>query len=99
MTPKRGTANPHAKQRDVNESPIVEALRKAGYEWEQLDIPCDGIASRRGLNHLIEIKNPDRRWYLTRRQKHFRMRWKGCIHTVESPIEAIEELAACEAKR
>ena len=50
-----------AKRRDINEPPIIAALRAAGCAVAQLGdagVP-DLLVSRNGVLHLLEVKNPD----------------------------------------
>lgn len=53
----------HAKRRDDNEPWIVTAFEKCGVAKSsiiRIDVPCDLIVGYRGLNLLVEVKNPDR---------------------------------------
>ena len=51
--------NRHAKRRDLNERPLVELLRKAGFLVHRNDRLCDLIVCdpRTGVITLLEVKN------------------------------------------
>lgn len=52
--------NRNAKRRDLNERPLVELLRKAGFLVHRNDRLCDLIVCdpRTGVISLLEVKNP-----------------------------------------
>ena len=50
----------HAKQRDLNEPVIVEALRKLGAKVYLLDGPVDLLVGWRGSTCLLEVKRGDK---------------------------------------
>lgn len=55
--------NRYAKRRDVNELPIVNALRQAGVQVWYLDKPLDLLTAHDGQFKLLEVKKND--------QEHF----------------------------
>jgi hypothetical protein len=80
--------NRYAKQRDLNEPEIVAALLKLGVSVEVVDTPCDLICGHRGQTYLLEVKGAVGR--LTPCQVAFIRRFKGELHIVHSPEEAVE---------
>jgi hypothetical protein len=82
-----------AKRRDVNQSEIVEALRKAGYELEDLadngkGIPDLLVESKSHIWVLLEIKAPGGK--LTPAEHAFFERHQAPHYIARSPEEAIE---------
>lgn len=53
--------NHRAKQRDANESVIIDRLRAVGATVQQLNEKGtpDLLVGFRGVNHLLEVKNPE----------------------------------------
>jgi hypothetical protein len=86
----------HANQRDGNEKPIVDALRRIGCTVIQLDRPCDLLVGYRGRNFLLEVKLPlgprggTSHSQLNDDQKDFEQTWRGQFDVVRSAEEAIE---------
>jgi hypothetical protein len=82
--------NRYAKQRDLNEPEIIAALRTVGVSVEVVDTPCDLICGHRGKTYLLEVKGEVGR--LTPAQMLFIGRFKGKLHIVHSPEEAVEAI-------
>ena len=58
-------------RRDANESELVAVWQDFGALWIPMtrDTGFDGVLVYRGLNHIVEIKNPARKWELTDAEK------------------------------
>jgi hypothetical protein len=86
----------HSNTRDVNEKPIVAALRQIGCKVVYMDRPCDLLVGYRGQNFLLEVKLPlgprggSSHSELNDDQKDFERTWPGQFAVVRSPEEAIE---------
>lgn len=85
-----------ARRIDVNQPDIVEALRKAGATVQPLHAVGKGcpdlLVGWRGLNVLMEVKNPnvpkaDRE--RTPDQVRWATDWHGVVHLVTSAAEAV----------
>lgn len=74
---------------DANQGPIVDALRKAGVSVEVIGKPVDLLIHSRLGTALMEVKNPDTDWRLTKDQVEFIARWPGPIHIVKNVNEAL----------
>ncbi len=85
--------NRWAKNRDVNESAIIEALRKAGAIVHSLDRPCDLLVGYGGATWLLEVKRPGGK--LTPGQERFMADWTGVggpavvVRTVTEALQAV----------
>jgi hypothetical protein len=89
--------NRYAKQRDANEPEIIARLENDGYSVWQIDVPCDLLVGQWGRTHLVEVKNPDGRGTrLTRQQRIFHARWKGCIHTGTTGEDILLMIQQCQ---
>ncbi len=88
-----GQSNRFAKI-DATQKAIRDFLRKAGMKIRSLSGVGDGIpdllASYRGVNHLIEIKNGEIGWKLTPAQKEFHATWQAPIVILDSVDAAIQ---------
>lgn len=83
-----------AQQRDSNEPDIIAALEAIGASVEQLpggNGRPDLLVGYRGVNHLLEVKDPnadsDKR-RLNAWQKKWHAGWKGKCHLVETVDQA-----------
>ena len=86
---------------DGNQPDIVQALEAVGASVQSLAPVGSGcpdlVVGYRGVNHLIEIKDPaqapcDRR--LNSYQKQWHSGWKGKAHLVETPEQALMVIGA-----
>ena len=81
----------HAKRRDSNEPPIVQALRGHGAIVKLQDKPLDLIVGYQSVTHLIEVKMPGAK--LTPDQIEFIDTWRGGpVHIVESVEDAMDAI-------
>ena len=79
----------YAMRRDNNEKPIIEALREFGASVIMLD-EFDLLVGYMGVTHLIEIKNPEEDWSLTKKQRTIINEWTGSpLHVVTNSEAAI----------
>jgi hypothetical protein len=83
-------------RRDVNEKPIIEALRAVGATVYIMDDPCDLLVGYKGSTLLMEVKNPDSRYGkkgFNENQKHFAENWKGgpfcLVDSIESALRML----------
>ena len=90
-----------AARTDANHSEIVKAFNQAGMGVRSLAAVGDGmtdiIVGFRGLNCLIEIKDPNQppsKRQLTAAQQKFHAEWPGQIAVVETADAAIEAVLA-----
>ena len=81
---------------DVNQPDIVDELRKAGATVQPLHGVGKGcpdlLVGWRGLNVLMEVKDgqkPPSARELTPDQVKWSTEWRGIVHVVTSPAEAI----------
>lgn len=91
---------------DANQPKIVEALRRCGWTVEVLsavgkgvpDIMVGAISKKQGrVNILLEIKDGSRipsEQKLTPAQEEWHSKWRGQVHVVNSPEQAIETVTA-----
>lgn len=49
----------YALKRDANEPELVKLAHSLGWRFWKLHEPADWLALRRGVWHVVEIKNPD----------------------------------------
>lgn len=85
-----------ANKVDANQAEIVQGLRDAGYSVCVTSMVGDGftdiICGKRGINLLMEIKNPDMppsKRKLTPEQVRFHNDWLGPICVVETLEDAL----------
>ena len=82
----------YAAKRDANETEIIKALELTGASV--LPISMGGVPDllvyRRGHYYLMEVKSD--KGSLTDDQVEFHEKWKGPIHIVRSPKEALDVL-------
>ena len=82
-----------AKAVDKNQSAIVAALREAGATVEQLHGVGHGcpdiVVGFRGVNYLMEIKNPHGRMKLTPGQRIWHRAWQGQVIIVSTIADAL----------
>lgn len=79
-------------RRDANEGPIIDALRGMGCSVLQLHEPADLLVSYRGLNLLVEVKDPAKSpsaRKLTPDQVRFKAEWRGQYDVAYTPEDAI----------
>lgn len=86
-----------AYKTDNNQADIVQALRAAGASVAILAEHGEGIpdliAGFRGVNYLLEVKNPGGRGNrLTPAQKEFWGAWRGQAAIVQNISEALSAL-------
>jgi hypothetical protein len=81
---------------DQNQAAIVEALRKCGCSVLSLAAIGKGapdlLVGHRGVNRLLEVKNPATRGKLNDLQNAWHLRWAGQVLTVTSPEDALRQL-------
>jgi len=83
-----------ADRRDINERKIVEYWRALGNEW----IPAkpgqgyDGLLITRLDVHIVEIKNPQRKWKLTDCEK----RTKEIVERLGQKYNIVETMEDAE---
>ena len=82
---------------DANQKQIVTALRQAGCSVQSLAATGRGVpdllVGRDGKNLLLEIKDGSKRpseRKLTPDQENWHSAWRGQIHVVNNPDEALE---------
>lgn len=49
----------YSLRRDNNESEVIRAAERIGWMFWIMHSPADWLALRRGVWHVVEIKNPD----------------------------------------
>lgn len=78
---------------DKNQPAIVAALREAGATVEQLHAVGHGcpdiVVGFRGVNYMMEIKNPHGRMKLTSLQRAWYGTWQGQVNVVSTIAEAL----------
>ena len=91
-----------AKAVDKNQPAIVAALREAGATVEQLHAVGHGcpdlVVGFRGVNYLMEIKNPFGRLKLTYSQRAWHGRWRGQVVVVSTVTGALRIIGANREK-
>lgn len=93
-----------AAHTDANQTAIVAALRKVGAKVTSLAAVGGGVPDLlvgfRGVNVLLEVKNPEqskRDQRLRKSQREFHATWPGKVAVVRTAEEAV--LAVVEAAR
>ena len=85
--------NRYAARRDGNEAEIVAALEAAGCDVYRLDMPCDLLVGRAGVNYLLEVKNPGTYGKLAPHQREFAVSWRGgrvaVVETIDEALQAV----------
>lgn len=91
-----------ARKTDANQAEIMKALKEAGCGVVDLSKVGGGVPDllvhppgfpECRLSVLLEVKNKSGRGErLTKPQEKFHAKWKGWIHRVTSPQEALEAL-------
>lgn len=87
---------------DANQSAVIKALEGLGCTVERLSgvgksVP-DLLVGVCGINLLMEVKNPDRKGGRENthgtlaKQRKWREGWKGSVHTVNGPEEAVTDV-------
>lgn len=87
---------------DANQAAVIKALGGLGCTVERLSgvgnsVP-DLLVGICGINLLFEVKNPDRKGGRENthgtlaKQRQWRERWKGSVHTVNGPEEAVADV-------
>lgn len=86
----------HAKRRDANAAPILDALERVGAEVWVTDRPADALVWYGRRWHVIEIKTAQGRY--TARQKADRAQGlcEGIV-TVRTPLDALQAIGAVSA--
>lgn len=84
-----------AAKSDRNQAEIVDALRKAGVSVQSLHRVGGGVpdlmcARERRDAVLMEVKRPGGK--LNELQKKWRYLWRGHIHVVTTPLEALHAM-------
>lgn len=80
------------KRRDETERPIIEALRKVGFQVEQLDRPCDLLVRnpRTGSVHVLEVDGITRNRKRDKEQVEFLRDWQvPLVKTWEQAFKAL----------
>lgn len=85
------------KKIDLNQTKIVEALRKAGasvFSLAAMGKGCpDLLVGYRNRNFLFEVKNPDASasdQQLTEAEQKFALSWSGQVETIRTLQEAVD---------
>lgn len=91
----------YARKVDKNQGDIMTALRARGATVYVLAKPVDLAVGYRGVNLLLEIKNPERmnrsrRTAHTEAQMEFFKTWRGQVASTETIEGAIELLDAID---
>ena len=74
---------------DLNQQAIVDALRQIGCDVEVIGRPVDLLCGYKGVNLLLECKNPKGKNSLAEGQKRFMATWRGQVRVVRAVDEAI----------
>ena len=85
-------------RKDQNQKAIVEALENVGADTFDLSQVGKGLTDIlvgfRGVNFLLEIKNPDQNWKFTEKQNEFHRFWRGQKAVVETVDDALKAIGA-----
>jgi len=85
--------NAHDNRVDDNQGEIVKALKKIGVKPISLGCVGDGcpdlLCGYKGLNILIEVKNPETYGRLNTKQEKWHKTWPGQRAVVTNPDEAL----------
>jgi len=80
----------HAKTRDGNEKPIVDALEAIGAKVQRLDDPCDLLVAYEGRLKLLEVKPPKRKHRADQQEQRDRQAdWPHDVVTNEAEALAV----------
>lgn len=86
----------YAANVDGNQKPIVAALRKVGASVELIHREGRGVPDLlvgwRSRNHLLEVKSEKGK--LNELQVDWHASWRGTVHVVRSPEEALRAIGA-----
>ena len=85
----------YAKKTDTNQQEIIDALRDRGAVVFVIHQPFDLLVASMGRLHIIEVKNPEGKNILGKRQKEdmAKLWFAGVkVHVVRSVDEALEAL-------
>jgi len=85
----------YARQRDLNEPEIVQALEAAGFDVLR-GTDVDLIVGRAGASFLIEVKRPGKATESRLRpiQRRLRASWRGHYAIVTTAQEALQAVGA-----
>lgn len=87
-----------ADKRDANEKELVQVWRQVHCMWVPMDRNAgfDGvlISPFTGV-HIVEVKNPARKWSLTDAEKETKaeVEARGCIYNIVQTVDDAIELA------
>lgn len=85
-------------KRDANEKELVKVWRQLHCAWIQMDRNAgfDGIliSPFTGI-HIVEVKNPDRKWKLTEAEKETKqeVEARGAIYNIIETVDQAVQLA------
>ena|SRR5688572_21578978 len=71
----------YALRRDANEGPLIALAKNLGWQFWPLYQPADWLALRRGVWHVVEIKDPAKEGHadeFTYEQRKFRAEVFAC---------------------
>lgn len=77
---------------DANQAAIVAALRQIGAKAYYIKEPVDLLVGFRGVNYLLEVKNPDGKDTPTALQIEFIDGWPAPVHVVRNVSEAMSAI-------
>lgn len=77
---------------DANQKAIVAALRAIGCSVHVIGEPVDLLVGLRKRSVVMEIKNPDANWKLTRQQEKFFRDFAGEAYIVEDEGQALRAM-------
>lgn len=88
----------YKNDRDANEAALVQVWRAAGCIWIPQDRHAgfDGILLAHNGNHIVEVKNPARKWKLTKaeQERKAELEARGYIYNIiETECDALALLA------
>jgi hypothetical protein len=79
---------------DSNQAAIVDALRTVGASVQHLHTLGQGVpdllVAWHGRNHLLEVKSP--KGGLNEMQRKWHELWRGEVHVVRTPEEALRAI-------
>ena len=77
---------------DSNQAEIVKALRAIGCSVDIIEEPVDLLVGLRKRTVAMEVKNPEKDWELTTKQKKFFAEFNGEAYIVENEGEALRAM-------